>query len=276
METIAANQEAGPALDRTGPVSSHDVERDESMGGKPVEIVKTTCLQLLTIMFLAVVLVFSGPETAKGKEAINTADTVYIYQKNAAFNDFLKHRDEYEKVGEFESAAKLSRHKEVQTFDNYMPYRLWAVYLVKHGIRIKNQLENMIVELSHYDDSAKGDPKPIERILSNATRLQEGKIHYEEDVADFIRTFIATGIAEKSDQIGSINLVTDEINRSYDRLFTLATYKLNNISNSKAAETNTTLSREAVGLAKIAIIISIAIGILQIIISVLPLFQKTK
>jgi len=203
---------------------------------------------------------------------MNIADSIYIYQKSAAFNDFLKHRDEYEKVEEFEFAPKLSRHKEVQTFNNYKPYRLWAVFLVKHGIRIRDQLEKMAVELNYYDDSAKGDPKPIEKVMSNAIRLQEGKIHYEEDTAEFIETFIATGIVEKSEQIVSINLITTEINRSYDRLFTLATYKLNNISNSKAAESNTTLSREAVRLANLAIIISIAIGILQIIISVLSLF----
>lgn len=202
--------------------------------------------------------------------------SLYSYKKKAAFTDSLNHKDEYEKVGEFEFAAKISKHKEVASFNHYMPYRLWAVYIVKHGIRIREQLDKMTAELNSYGDSAKADPKPIEIMLSDAIKMQESKMNYEEDVADFISTFIATGIAEKSDQIGSINLITNDINRSYDRLFTLATYKLNNISNSKAAETNTTLSKEAVNLARVAIIISIAIGLIQIFVSVLPLFQKSK
>lgn len=247
------------------------------MDGKPVIIANMNRrLVLLAVLFFAAGLVFSAPEAANCKEPTKTADSPYIYKKNAAFNDSLKHRDEYEKVGQYEFAAKLSKHKEVTTFNHYMPYHLWAVYLVKHGIKIREQLDRMTVELNSYDDSAKGDPKPIEKLLSDAIRMQECKMHYEEDVAEFISTFIATGIVEKSDQIGSINLINTEINRSYDRLFTLATYKLSNIANSKAAETNTTLSREAVNLAKVAIIIAIAIGILQVIVSVLPLFHKGK
>jgi len=246
------------------------------MARKPAEKTKTNGLVILTILFIAVGMLFYAPEAAKGKEPMKKTEILYSYKKNTAFTDSLIHKDEYEKVGEFEFAAKISKHKEVASFNNYMPYRLWAVYIVKHGIKIREQLDKMTVELNSYSDSANADPKPIEIMLSNAIRMQESKMNYEEDVADFISTFIATGIAEKSDQIGPINLITNDINRSYDRLFTLGTYKLNNISNSKAAETNTILSREAVNLARVAIIISIAIGLLQIIVSVLPLFQKGK
>lgn len=246
------------------------------MDGKPVEKAIRDGLVILTILFIAVGTVFSASEEVKVKETIKTADSLYSYKKNAAFTDSLNHKDEYEKVGQFEFAAKISKHKEVASFNHFMPYHLWAVYLVKHGIKIREQLDRMTVELNSYSDSAKADPKPIEIMLRNAIRMQESKMNYEGDVADFISTFIATGIVEKSDQIGSINLITNDINRSYDRLFTLATYKLNNISNSKAAETNTILSREAVNLARVAIIISIAIGLLQIIVSILPFFKKDK
>src|SRR5690242_14049720 len=98
------------------------------MDGKPVEKAKRNGLAFLTILFIAVGIVFSAPEAVKGKEPMKTADSLYSYKKNTAFTDSLNHKDEYEKVGQFEFAAKISKHKEVASFNHYMPYHLWAVY----------------------------------------------------------------------------------------------------------------------------------------------------
>lgn len=109
------------------------------MNIKPAEKAKRTGLVILTILLIAVGMVFSDPETAKGKEPMKKVESPFSYKKNAAFTDSLNHKNEYEKVGEYEFAAKISKHKEVASFDNYRPYRLWAVYIVKHGIKIREK-----------------------------------------------------------------------------------------------------------------------------------------
>ena len=182
----------------------------------------------------------------------------HFYKTGHVFKKLMSRKDELTGKDGFDLAAYFAENsEEVSTFKNYRYFILWAALLIKSGRDIKSELDKSLKELNKFKDSVYSKRKPIISIFEKITFFQQSIRNYENDVYDFINSFSATDINQKSSEISAISNVLEEINRTYDRVFNQAHQKLANISNARVSAASLLLSIIAVSVAIISIIISI-------------------
>ncbi|PCI28640.1 MAG: hypothetical protein COB67_05885 [SAR324 cluster bacterium] len=176
------------------------------------------------------------------------------YLTGDSFKELLSCKDELVNLNGFELAAHFSDNKEdVLNFGNYKYFHLWSAILIKNGRNIKNELDKFLEKSNLLQDSSYNKMKPIQNIFTEIMLFQKAIRSYENDCYDFINSYAASDINQKSSEIFAISNVLIEINKTYDRVFTQTRQKLASISNARVSIASLLLSIVAIGIAIVSI-----------------------
>jgi len=176
------------------------------------------------------------------------------YLSGDSFKELLSIKDELVNLDGFKLAAHFSNNTEdVLKFGHYKDFHLWSAILIKNGRNVKNDLDRFLEKLNLLQDSSYNKTKPIQNIFTEIMLFQKAIRNYENDCYDFINSYSASDINQKSSEISVIFNVLTEINKTYDRVFTQARQKLENISNARVSIASLLLSIVAIGIAIVSI-----------------------
>lgn len=176
------------------------------------------------------------------------------YQKGTAFTELLKHKDELSRKNGFELAVDFSENKEeIRKFSNYKYYHIWAAFLLKHGAKIKTKLDEIQIEVNDLNDTFCNSIQKIDGKHSKLIIFQKYIRNFEHDSYDFINTYSATEVNQKSSEILTILNILEEINRTYDRIYNQTRQKISNISNARVSYSSLCLSVVAIGIALLSL-----------------------
>lgn len=124
---------------------------------------------------------------------------IFTYNQGDALLKLKETKDELHKLDGFELAAHFSEVKEeVQTFQDYKYFHIWAAILIKHGKAVKKQTDNFISELIPLNDSFFNKKSKFDEILKKIITHQNSVRNYEIDVYDFINSYSASDINQKA------------------------------------------------------------------------------
>ncbi len=193
----------------------------------------------------------------------------YKYEKGHTFQELLSIKDgliskssDYDsKTPPYSLVAYFSSNcKEALKFDSYEYFHLWAGLLIKNGRPIKRKLIKYFKDTDRFGDAFHNKMKPLKNVSNDVVSFRDSIENYENEIYDFINCYQVTLISEKSNETLSVINALEDINRMYDRVFSLSHQKISNISRARLSVASISLSFVAVVVAVIALVITSAAG----------------
>lgn len=192
------------------------------------------------------------------KDKASPVKRVSIYNQGDALLELKETKEKLCKLDGFELAAHFAKdNQSIKKFDNYKHFLIWAAILIKNGKTVKKQTDEFIFELTQLNNSFFIRQSKVENVLNKIIGHQKSVRNYENDIYDFINSYSASDINQKANEITALSDIMEEVNRSFDRAYNLASMKIQNISNLRISILGLAFSIIAIFVALITVYLSV-------------------